>query len=85
MLLFGEGELGPHVTQCRLGRSAYPRTKWHLYPSNRLATIHQRHRQTDRQTGRQRYDRIGRTVLHNVYALCGLLLVFHTLADYFLT
>jgi len=37
MLLFGEGELGPHVTQCRLGRSAYPRTKWHLYPSSRLA------------------------------------------------
>jgi len=32
---------------------AYLRTKWHLDPSNRLATIHQRFRQTgqtDRQT-----------------------------------
>jgi len=28
--------------------TAYLRTKWHLDPSNRLATIHQRHRQ-DRQ------------------------------------
>jgi len=38
---------------------AYLRTKWHLDPCSRLATIHQRHRQTDRQTGqgdRQRPD-----------------------------
>jgi len=28
----------------------YLHTKWHLDPSNRLVTIHQRHRQ-DRQTG----------------------------------
>jgi len=34
------GELGPHLTQCRLGR-----TKWHLIPSNGLATVHQRYRQ----------------------------------------
>ena len=26
---------------------AYLRTKWHLDPTNRLATLHQRHRQTD--------------------------------------
>ena len=41
-------------------------TKWHPNPSNRLATIHQRHRQTDKQTDRtdrQRSDSIGRTVL----------------------
>jgi len=35
---------------------------WHLDPSNRFATIHQHHRQTDRQD-RQRSDSIGRTVL----------------------
>jgi len=33
-----EGELGPHLTQCRLGRGL-PRTKWHLDQSSRLATI----------------------------------------------
>jgi len=42
------GELGPHLTQC--GRAeAYLHAKFHLDPSNHLATIHQRHRQ-DRQT-----------------------------------
>ena len=57
---------------------AYLRAKFHLDPSNRLATIHQRYRQTDRQdltgqdrTGsqtddRQRSDSIGRTVLQTV-------------------
>jgi len=35
---FREGELGPHVTQCRLCRGLYLRTKWHLDPSSRLAT-----------------------------------------------
>jgi len=49
-------------------------TKWHLDPSNRLATIHQRHRQTDsteRQTGRdrQRSDSVGRTILQTVAQL----------------
>jgi len=39
---FEEGELGPHLTQCGRGRGLLP---FHLYPSNRLATIHQRHRQ----------------------------------------
>jgi len=89
-LLFEEGELGPHLTQYRLGRGppgilirraiwpqqiwaenlglcpfggggsgsssntvaraeSYLHSEFHLDPSNRLATIHQRHRQ-DRQT-----------------------------------
>ena len=42
------GQLDPHLTQCCLG---YLRTKWHLDPFNSLATIHQRHRQTDRTNG----------------------------------
>jgi len=44
---------------------AYLHAKFH--PSNRLATVHQRHRQdrTDRQTDR-RCDSIGRTVLQTV-------------------
>jgi len=64
---FGGGELGPHLTPCGQGR-AYPHAKFHLVPSNRLTTIHQRYRQT-RQTGqtdRQRIDSIGRTVLQTV-------------------
>jgi len=40
---------------------AYLHAKFHLDPSNRLATIHQRYRQ-DRQTDRQRSDSVGRTV-----------------------
>ena len=48
----------------------YPHAKFHLDLSNRLATVHQRHRQTgqdrtDRQTG-QWSNRIGRTVLQTV-------------------
>jgi len=31
------GTLGPHLTQCRRGRST--RTKWHLEPSSGFATI----------------------------------------------
>ena len=34
-----QGELGPHLTQCGLGRGLL-RTKWHLDPSSRLTTIH---------------------------------------------
>ena len=52
---------------------AYLRTKLHLDPYNRLATINVADRQTDRQTGqdstgqdRQRSDSIGRTVLQTV-------------------
>ena len=36
---FGEGDLGPHLTQYRLGK-AYLRTKWHVDLSSRLVTIH---------------------------------------------
>ena len=63
----GEGELGPHLTQCGQGRGlpAVLHAKFHLDPSNRLATIHQRYRQTG-QTDRQRSDSIGRTVLQTV-------------------
>jgi len=45
----GGGGLGPHLTQCGQGRGVYLHAKLHLDPSNRLATVHQRHRQ-DRQT-----------------------------------
>jgi len=41
--LFAEGELVPCLTVL-----AYLRTKWHLDPCNRLATRHQRYRQTDK-------------------------------------
>ena len=46
---------------------AYVHAKFHLDPSNRLATIHQRYRQdmADR-TDRQRSDSIGRTILQTV-------------------
>jgi len=36
------GQLGVHLTQCGLGRGLSP-SKWHLDPSNRLATIPQHH------------------------------------------
>ena len=44
---------------------AYLHAKFRLDPCNRLATLHERHRQTDR-TDRQRTDSIGRTVLQTV-------------------
>jgi len=50
-------ELGPHLTQCRLDRGV-SRTKWHFDSSIRLATIHQRYRQTG-----HRSASIRRTVL----------------------
>jgi len=50
------------------GDEAYLRAKFRLNPSNRLATIHQRRRQTAGQTG-QRSDSIGRTVLQTVAQL----------------
>ena len=62
-------QLGPNLTQCGQGRG-YRHAKFHLNPSNHLATIHQRYRQTDR----QRSDSIGRTILQTVtqkrFALC---------------
>ena len=45
---FGEGELGHNLIQCGQAE-AYLHAKYHLGPSNRLATIHQRYRQTDRE------------------------------------
>jgi len=59
LCLFGERELGPDLTQSGQDE-AYLHAKFHLDPSNRLATIHQRYSQ-DRQTG-ERSDSIGRTV-----------------------
>ena len=44
----GEGELGPHLIQCGQAE-AYLHDKFHLDPSNLLATVHERYRQTDRQ------------------------------------
>jgi len=41
---------------------AYLHAKFHLDPSNRLATVQERHRQTGH-TYRQRSDSMGRTVL----------------------
>ena len=43
-------------------------SKFHLDPSNRMATVHKRQLQTDRQdrTDRQRSDSIARTVLQTV-------------------
>ena len=46
-----EVELGPHLTQ-RGQAEAYLHAKFHLDPSNRLATIHQRYRQTGQTTDR---------------------------------
>jgi len=43
------GELGLHLTQCGQGET-YLRAKFHLDPSNSLATVHERYRQTG-QTG----------------------------------
>ena len=36
--LFGQEELGPHLTQCRPGRG-YFRIKWYIDPCSRLAAI----------------------------------------------
>jgi len=64
------GAAGLHLTQCGLAwAEAYLHVKFHLGSSNRLATIHQRHRQTDR-TDRQRSDSIRRTVLQTVAQKC---------------
>ena len=48
---------------------AYLHAKFHPDPSNRLATIHQRQRQTDR-TDRQRSDSNRRAVLQAVAQKC---------------
>ena len=58
------GSWAPSNTKWSGRAEAYLHTKWHLDPSNRLATIHQRHKQ-DR-IDRQRSDSIRRTVLQTV-------------------
>jgi len=55
----------PHLTQCG-GAEAYLRVKFHIDPHNRLATIHQRHRQTDRQTDRDRQTDTDRQRSHSI-------------------
>jgi len=57
---FAVGGAGSPYNTMRPGL-VYFRTKWHLDPSNRLAALHQRHRQD-----RQRSDSTGRTVLQTV-------------------
>jgi len=47
--LYVGGELGPHLTVARA--EAYLLTKWYPDPSNCLATIHQRYRQTRQDNG----------------------------------
>jgi len=57
----------PHLTQ--YGRAeAYLHAEFHIDPSNRLARIHQRYRQTAQEyrQERQSSDSIGRTVLQTV-------------------
>ena len=44
------GELDLHPTQCGRAES-YLHAKFHLDPPNRLATVHQRHRQTGQDNG----------------------------------
>jgi len=52
----GGGEWGPHLTRCGCVET-YVRAKFHLNLSNRVATIHQLHRQTDRQDRHTGQDR----------------------------
>jgi len=63
------GAGSPSNTMWSGSRPTSNRAKFHVDPSNRLATIHQRYRQTDRQTDRTRgklFDSIERTVLQTV-------------------
>ena len=64
----GEGDLGPHLAQSGQAE-AYLRAKFHVDPSNRLVTVHQRYRgdRQDRQTAQTTIPySIGRTVLQTV-------------------
>ena len=55
------GKLGPHQHNVAWAPAeAYLRTKWHLDPCSRSATIHQRYRQD---SGSQRSDSKGQIVL----------------------
>jgi len=55
--LFGGGAGSPSNTIWRSGSTPILHAKIYLDPSNRLATVHQRYRQTE-----QRSDSVGRTV-----------------------
>jgi len=72
MCPYGGGELSRHLIQCGLGRGLL-HAKFHLDPPNRLPTIQQRHRQTERQD-RQHSGSIRRTVFGRPFvkrfALC---------------
>ena len=61
-------ELGPIEHKVAWAEASL-HTKLHLDPSNRLATVHQRYRETGRQD-RQRSVIIGRTVLQTVTQKC---------------
>ena len=64
-LRFPWGAGSPSNTISHGPRLIHPYTKWHLDPSNCLATIHQCYRQTDRQTDRKTVPHIRRTVTCN--------------------
>ena len=75
--IWGGGAGSPYHNVPRA--EVYVHAKFHLDPSNRLATVQQRYiqtdrsghtGQTDRQTERQRYDGIERTVLQTVDQKC---------------
>jgi len=63
----GEGELGPHLTQCGQGRDlpACQVSSWSVQPFGHNTPTLQTDRQTD-WTDRQRTDSIGRTILQTV-------------------
>jgi len=64
---FPWGKMGPHLTECRLGRGIHPyQVARHLDLSNRFATIWQRYRQDSGTGQRGQWSRsIGRTVTCN--------------------
>ena len=60
-------KLGPHLSQCGRPRPTSIPSFILIHPSNRLAAIHQRHRQTgEDSTGQTTADSIWRTVLQTV-------------------
>ena len=60
-------KLGPHLSQCGRPRPNSIPSFILIHPSNRLTTIHQRHRQTGEDlTGQTTADSIWRTVLQTV-------------------
>jgi len=70
---FGEGELGPHLTQCGRGRGLPARrvSIWSVQLFGHSARTSQTGQTgQDRQTDRQRSDSIGRTVLQTVAQNC---------------